>query len=80
MTETQAAAPSSEFEALVIDFGGVLTTPMQDAMVRFSDELGIELQDLARIALGAYSGGEDHLVVDFETGRISEEEFATVFA
>lgn len=80
MTEAQAAAPSSEFKALVIDFGGVLTTPMQDAMVRFSDELGIELQDLARIALGAYSGGEDHLVVDFETGRISEEEFAAAFA
>lgn len=80
MTETSPGVPSSEFEALVIDFGGVLTTPMQDAMVRFSDELGIGLQDLARIALGAYSGGEDHLVVDFETGRISEEEFATAFA
>ena len=49
-------------------------------MVRFADDLGIELQDLVRVALGAYSGAEDHLVVDFETGRISEEEFAIEFA
>ncbi len=68
------------FAALIVDFGGVLTGPMQDAMVRFADEIGIELQDLVRAALGAYSGGEDNLVTDFETGRISEEEFAEAFA
>ena len=70
----------SRFSALIVDFGGVLTTPMQDAMIRFADELGIELQDLMRVALGAYTGGQDQLVVDFETGRISEEEFAASFA
>jgi putative hydrolase of the HAD superfamily len=75
-----STSPDRRFEALIVDFGGVLTTPMQDAMVRFSDELGIELQDLVRAALGAYSGGHDPLVVDFETGRISEEEFAVAFA
>ena len=70
----------NKFRALIVDFGGVLTTPMQDAMVRFSDELGIELQDLMRVALSAYTGGNDPLVVDFETGRISEEEFVAAFA
>lgn len=75
--ETQSARA---FTALIVDFGGVLTGPMQDAMVRFADEIGIELQDLVRAALGAYSGGEDNLVTDFETGRISEEEFAEAFA
>lgn len=73
-------AAESRFDALIVDFGGVMTSPMQDAMVRFADELGIELQDLVRAALGAYSGAEDHLVTDFETGRISEEEFALEFA
>ena len=67
------------FEALVVDFGGVLTTSLQDEMVRFSDELGIELQDLVRVALQAYSGGDDPLVTAFETGRISEEAFTTQF-
>ena len=68
------------FAALVVDYGGVLTTPLQLAMTRFCDESGIELQDLARAALGVYYGGEDDLVVAFETGRMSEEDFSHEFA
>jgi putative hydrolase of the HAD superfamily len=68
------------FDALIVDFGGVLTTPLQDAMVEFASELGLELQDLARVALGAYSGSDDSLVTDFETGKISDEEFSKAFA
>lgn len=68
------------YEALIVDYGGVLTTPLQEAMIRFSSELGIELQDLVRAALIAYSGGEDDLVTRFETGHISEEDFAHQFA
>ncbi len=70
----------NHYKALIVDFGGVLTTPLQDAMVEFAGELGIELQDLARAALGAYAGLEDDLVVGFETGKISEDEFAERFA
>lgn len=68
------------YEALIVDFGGVLTTPLQDAMVQFSEEHGIELQDLVRAALRAYSGGDDDLVVRFETGHLTEAEFALAFA
>lgn len=71
---------SRRFEAVILDFGGVLTTPLQDAMARFADEIGIELQDLVRVALAAYAGQEDSLVTRFETGHISEEEFAREFA
>ena len=67
-------------QALIVDFGGVLTSPLQDAMVAFSAELEIELQDLVRAALGAYSGESDSLVTDFETGLITETEFAAAFA
>lgn len=68
------------FEALVVDFGGVLTTPLHEAMTGFCEETGIELQDLARAALSVYYGGEDDLVVAFETGRMSEEDFSHAFA
>ena len=62
-------------DALVIDFGGVLTTPLQDALAAFAEEVGIELQDLVRVALGLYTGTDDPLVHDFEVGAISEGEF-----
>lgn len=68
------------YKALIVDYGGVLTTPLQDAMVAFSADIGIELQDLVRIALKAYAGHEDSLVHDFETGAISEEEFSNDLA
>ena len=70
----------SNVDALIIDFGGVLTTPLQDALAGFAEALGIELQDLVRVALGLYTGTDDRLVHDFETGAISEEEFAEGFA
>ncbi|MDQ3982190.1 MAG: HAD family phosphatase [Actinomycetota bacterium] len=70
----------NRYDALVVDFGGVLTTPLQTAMLAFAEEAGIELQHLARAALGGYMGSEDSLVFDFETGRISEEEFSSAFA
>jgi putative hydrolase of the HAD superfamily len=69
-----------QYDALIVDYGGVLTTPLQDAMVRFAEDTGIELQDLVRAALGAYADVDDELVVAFETGRISEDEFSDAFA
>ena len=70
----------SKIDALVIDFGGVLTTPLQDALAAFGEETRIELQDLVRVALGLYTGTEDRLVHDFEIGAISEEEFGAGLA
>lgn len=80
-----ASDPSgSKFEALIVDYGGVLTTPMQDAMVAFAVDLGIELQDLVRVALGIYyrqdGAQSDDLVTKFETGAISDEEFCVALA
>lgn len=68
------------YEALIVDFGGVLTTPLQDAMVQFAEEHGIDLQHLVRVALAAYTDEGDDLVVRFETGRLGEAEFALAFA
>ena len=70
----------NHLQALVVDYGGVLTTPLQEAMVAFAAEIGLDLQDFVRVALAPYTGGEDSLVTDFETGRIGENEFSIAFA
>ena len=72
------AAPRP-YDALIVDYGGVLTTSIQDSMQVFASEEGIELQDLARVALSAYIEGDDDLVVPFETGAMPEEEFSIQF-
>ena len=69
-----------KYQALIVDFGGVLTTPLQDAMVQFAEEHGIELEHLVRVALAAYTDEGDDLVVRFETGQLGEPEFALAFA
>ena len=79
MSSPPTTSPTS-FQALVIDFGGVLTTPLQDAMARYAESLGIELQDLVRVVLRAYAGEDDDLVTGLETGRIPEKEFAVKLA
>ncbi len=68
------------YRALIVDFGGVLTTPLQEAMARFADEQGIELQALVRVALAAYTEEGDDLVVRFERGEMGDAEFALAFA
>jgi len=71
---------SNSYEALIVDFGGVLTTPLQEAFSEFGESIGLELQDFVRVFLKAYAGEEDTLVTDFETGKLSEEDFSTRFA
>ena len=68
------------FHALIVDFGGVLTTPLQDAMASFAEEIGVELQDLVRIALKGYMGETDPIVTAFEKGELGEAEFGIQFA
>lgn len=75
-----AATPDRRFDALIVDYGGVLTTSIQESMRVFAEEEGIELQDLARVALRAYVEGDDDLVTPFETGALGEEEFSVQFA
>jgi epoxide hydrolase-like predicted phosphatase len=70
----------ADFDAVALDFAGVMTSPLYEAMGKFSAESGIDLQDLLRACLGPYGGIDDPLIVDFETGRISESDFATALA
>jgi putative hydrolase of the HAD superfamily len=69
-----------DLEAAIFDFGGVLTTPLQESFAEFAQAIDVEMSDLVRVMLRAYAGEEDSLVTDFETGSIDEQEFSVEFA
>jgi putative hydrolase of the HAD superfamily len=62
-------------EAVISDFGGVLTTPLFGSFAAFQDETGIPAEALgAAMARIAERDGE-HPLFELERGRISEERF-----
>jgi putative hydrolase of the HAD superfamily len=61
--------------ALISDFGGVLTSPLQQGLLAYQEESGVSLEDLGRaMALATEEHGEHPLFV-LERGEISEGEF-----
>ena len=65
----------SEVEAIVSDFGGVLTTPLFAAFAAFQDEAGISPENLGRALRVGLAEGEDLPLFRLERGEISEDEF-----
>ncbi len=65
----------SRVEAVISDFGGVLTSPLLGAFTAFADSSGVSLQQLgqAMAVVGARRGVNP--LFDLETGRLSEPEF-----
>jgi putative hydrolase of the HAD superfamily len=65
----------SRIEAVISDFGGVLTSPLLDSFAAFQDSSGISLEELG-VAMGAIwerSGAQP--LFELETGRITEADF-----
>ena len=62
-------------EAVISDFGGVLTTPLEDAFIGFAADTGISLESLgaAMVAFGGRLGANP--LYELETGRLSERDF-----
>ncbi|MGI8715292.1 MAG: HAD family hydrolase [Solirubrobacteraceae bacterium] len=62
-------------EAVISDFGGVLTTPLQGAFAAFEADSGVSLAELgqAMAAIAAARGANP--LFELETGRLSEAEF-----
>jgi putative hydrolase of the HAD superfamily len=62
-------------EAIISDFGGVLTSPLIDSFVAYQDSSGVSLEELgkAMAAIGQRSGVNP--LFELETGRLSEAEF-----
>ena len=68
------------FDAVVVDFGGVLTNPVQESLEAFATSLHIELQDVVRVMLPLYGGRSDDLVERFEKGTMDEADFSKELA
>jgi putative hydrolase of the HAD superfamily len=70
----------SAIEAVISDFGGVLTTPLLDTFRAFEAASGVSLEALgsAMAAVGQARGSNP--LFDLETGRMSETEFLDALA
>ena len=62
-----------ELTALLVDFGGVLTTSMRDSFTAFVRDEGVDGEHLHQVLFGDY--GEGTLVHGVETGAVTMEEF-----
>jgi putative hydrolase of the HAD superfamily len=65
----------SPIEAVISDFGGVLTSPLLDSFTAYQDSSGISLQELgtAMAAVAAKTGANP--LFELETGRMTEADF-----
>jgi putative hydrolase of the HAD superfamily len=70
----------SRIEAIISDFGGVLTSPLLDSFADLQDSSGISLEALGK-AMGAISARDGtHPLFELETGRMSEPAFLQALA
>jgi putative hydrolase of the HAD superfamily len=62
-------------DVLVCDFGGVLTTPLQEGFLAYQEEAGVSLEELGRAMGRAAEEHGDHPLFELERGEITEAEF-----
>jgi putative hydrolase of the HAD superfamily len=60
---------------LISDFGGVLTTPLQEGFLAYQEESGVSLEELGRAMGLATEEHGDHPLFVLERGEITEAEF-----
>jgi putative hydrolase of the HAD superfamily len=64
-----------EIEAIVSDFGGVLTTPLLKSFAAIQDDIGISAENLGVAMRNGVREGEDIPLFRLERGEIAEDEF-----
>jgi putative hydrolase of the HAD superfamily len=62
-------------EAIVCDFGGVLTTPLIESFMAFQDKTGITTETLGKAMQAATDAGGDNPLFEMERGEITEVAF-----
>ena len=60
---------------LISDFGGVLTSPLQEGFLAYQDESGVSLEELGAAMAKATEQHGDHPLFVLERGEITELEF-----
>ena len=62
-------------QAVISDFGGVLTTPLMNSFAAFQDRTGISAESLGRAMQAIAERDGDHPLFALETGRMTEADF-----
>ena len=65
----------AEIEAIVCDFGGVLTTPLLQSFMAFQDETGISTETLGKGMQAATEANGNNPLFEMERGDITEVAF-----
>jgi len=65
----------ARIEAVVSDFGGVLTTPLVQSFMAFQDETGISTETLGKAMQAATEANGDNPLFEMERGEITEVAF-----
>ncbi|HJZ35576.1 MAG TPA: hypothetical protein VJ204_04810, partial [Solirubrobacterales bacterium] len=73
------ATGSGRIEAIVSDFGGVLTTPLMNSFLALQDAHGVGPEDFGKAMRAAESAGDgENPLFKLERGDITEPEFLDV--
>ena len=65
----------AEIQAIVSDFGGVLTTPLLGSFMAFQDETGISTENLGKAMQAATEANGENPLFELERGEIGEAVF-----
>jgi putative hydrolase of the HAD superfamily len=65
----------TRIEAVISDFGGVLTTPLVQSFMAFQDQTGISSETLGRAMQAATKANGDNPLYEMERGEITEVAF-----
>jgi epoxide hydrolase-like predicted phosphatase len=70
------ATAGGKIEAVVSDFGGVLTTPLMGSFLALQDEVGVSVEDFGDAMRAAAAAGDGEIpLFKLERGDITEPEF-----
>jgi putative hydrolase of the HAD superfamily len=67
----------SRIQAVISDFGGVLTSPLLESFVGVMDVSGVSLEELGKAMVAVAERDGANPLFELETGRISEATFLT---